>query len=127
MTSPRLPLVLAALFTLSGCGGQAPDYVTMIAPAALNQTLQSQDIFLVDVHTPEQKHIKGTDAFVPYDQVAKYQDRFPKDKATPIYLYCESGRMAFTAAETLYALGYRNLLNLEGGEKAWRHSGLPLE
>jgi len=102
------------------------NYITISADE-LNRTLQNADIFLVDVHTPQQRHIKGTDIFIPYDDVAKHQDKLPQDKNTPIYLYCESGPMGNAAARSLYELGYRNLFNLEGGAKAWRKAGLAFE
>jgi rhodanese-related sulfurtransferase len=89
--------------------------------------MNNGDIFLVDVHTPEQRHIKGTDLFVPYDEIEKYPTKFPKAKTTPIYLYCEGGPMGNAAARSLYSLGYRNLINLDGGAAAWRRAGFDLE
>jgi rhodanese-related sulfurtransferase len=118
---------LAALLIFAGCSFQQPDYVETIAPAELNRLMQAQDVFLVDVHTPEQRHIKGTDLFVPYDAIAKHQDQFPQDKNTPIYLYCEAGPMGNAAARALHDLGYRHLVNLEGGARAWESSGLTFE
>ena len=35
--------------------------------------------------------------------------------------------MGNAAARSLYELGYRNLINLEGGTKAWKKAGLALE
>jgi len=119
--------VIAMLVCIAGCNFQKPDYVKTISADELNRVLQNADIFLVDVHTPQQRHIKGTDLFIPYDDVAKYQDKLPQDKNTPIYLYCEGGPMGNAAARSLYELGYRNLFNLEGGAKAWRKAGLAFE
>ncbi len=119
--------ILAAILVLTGCMFQKPDYVKMITATDLNRLMQKQDIFLVDVHIPEQQHIKGTDLFVPYNEIEKYKDKFPKDKNTPIYLYCEGGPMGNAAARSLYELGYHNLTNLEGGAKAWRKHGFAFE
>ena len=106
---------------------QKPDNLKAITATELNQIMQNEDIFLVDVHTPEQQHIKGTDLFIPYNEIAKYQDKLPKDKNTAIYLYCEGGPMGNAAARSLYELGYRNLTNLDGGTNAWKKAGLDLE
>ena len=106
---------------------QKPEYVKSIRPAELEEIMQKEDIFLVDVHTPEQRHIQGTDAFIPYDNIENNRGKLPEDKNTPIYLYCESGPMGNAAARTLYDLGYRNLVNLEGGANAWRKAGLAFE
>jgi len=118
---------IAFIVIVTGCNYQQPDYVKVITATELNQLMQKEDIFLIDVHTPEQRHIKGTDLFIPYNEIDKYQDKLPKDKNTAIYLYCEGGPMGNAAARSLYELGYHNLTNLQGGEGAWRESNLPLE
>ncbi|MDD2737686.1 MAG: rhodanese-like domain-containing protein [Methylomonas lenta] len=119
--------LFAFSFILSGCMFEQPDYVNPISAAELNNIMQQQDIFLVDVHTPEQQHIKGTDAFIPYNAVEKYQDKLPSDKSTAIYLYCAGGPMGDTAAKTLHELGYQNISNLDGGAKAWQKAGFAFE
>lgn len=119
--------IIAVLLISAGCKFQKPDYLQMISASELNQLMQTQDIFLIDVHTPKQSHIKGTDLFIPYDEVEKHQDKLPKDKNTPIYLYCEGGPMGNAAARSLHELGYRNLTNLEGGANAWRKQGFAFE
>lgn len=119
--------LIAFIFIVTGCGFQQPDYLKMISATELNRIMQNEDIFLVDVHTPEQQHIKGTDLFIPYNEIEKHQDKLPTDKNTAIYLYCEGGPMGNTAARSLHELGYTNLLNLEGGAKAWRKAGLGFE
>jgi rhodanese-related sulfurtransferase len=119
--------VIALILFVAGCQFQKPDYLKMISAAELNRILQNEDIYLVDVHTPRQRHIKGTDLFIPYHDIAKYQEKLPEDKNTAIYLYCEGGPMGNAAARSLYELGYRNLFNLEGGAKAWKKAGLDFE
>jgi len=89
--------------------------------------MQHQDIFLVDVHVPEQQHIKGTDAFMPFYNIADYKKLLPADPQTAIYVYCEGGPMGNAAAKTLYELGYHHLFNLQGGTKAWRKLGYEFE
>ncbi|UOA08539.1 rhodanese-like domain-containing protein [Methylobacter sp. S3L5C] len=117
----------AVIFIVTGCSSQEPDYLKIMPATELKQILQNEDVFLVDVHTPEQQHIKGTDLFVPYNEIKKFQDKFPKDKNTAIYLYCEGGPMGNMAAKSLYQLGYRNLINLEGGTNAWKKAGFDVE
>ncbi len=123
----KLFFLMAFIFIVTGCKFQQPDQLKMISATELNQIMKNEDIFLVDVHTPEQQHIKGTDVFIPYDEIEKYQDKFPKDKNAAIYLYCEGGPMGNAAAKSLYELGYRNLINLDGGTNAWRKAGLDFE
>ena len=123
----KLFLLIACIVILTGFMFQKPDYLKMITATELNQVMQKEDIVLIDVHTPEQQHIKGTDLVIPYNEIEKYQVKLPKDKNTAIYLYCQGGPMGNAAAKSLYELGYRNLYNLEGGAKAWRKAGLDFE
>lgn len=123
----KLLITTTLAILLSACMFQKPDYVKSISANELKQVMEKGDIFLVDVHTPEQRHIKGTDAFIPYDDIENNRDKLPEDKSTPIYLYCEGGPMGNAAARTLHELGYHNLLNLEGGAKAWRQAGLAFQ
>ncbi len=128
-TTSVYPLALLAMFTLiiSGCPYQKPDYLKMISPAELNQLMQAEDIFLVDVHTPRQRHIKGTDLFIPYNKVEQHIDKLPSDKNAAIYLYCAGGPMGNAAARILHDLGFSNLSNLEGGAHAWGKAGYAFE
>jgi rhodanese-related sulfurtransferase len=119
--------ILVFIFIITGCMFQWPEYLTVITATELNRIMQHEDIFLVDVHTPEQRHIKGTDFVIPYNEIEKYKSKFPADKDTAIYLYCEGGPMGNAAAKSLHELGYRNLINLEGGTNAWKKSGFNVE
>ena len=112
---------------LSGCGFSKPENLKMIGPHELKTLMDHNDILLVDVHVPEQNHIKGTDQFVPFYRVEKYLDKFSQNKSDPIYLYCKTGLMANWAARTLFDLGYTNVYNLDGGIEAWKKSGLPVD
>lgn len=122
-----LLLLTAVIFIVTGCSSQESDYVKIIPATELMQILQNEDVFLVDVHTPEQQHINGTDLFVPYNEIEKFQDKFPRDKNTAIYLYCQGGPMGDAAAKSLYKLGYHNVINLEGGTNAWKKAGFGVE
>jgi|SRR3989344_4474584 len=74
--------------------------------------------FVVDVHTPEQTHLPGTDVFIPYTDLEARRDELPTDTATAIAVYCRSGAMSQTASETLQRLGYQRIYNLTGGVEA---------
>ncbi len=118
---------IVLIFMVTGCQFQQPGYLKMLSPIELHDILQKEDIFLVDVHTPQQRHIKGTDLFIPFNEIDKNQDKLPKDKNTAIYLYCEGGPMGNAAAKTLHELGYQNLFNLVGGTSAWKKAGFEFD
>jgi rhodanese-related sulfurtransferase len=49
------------------------------------------------------------------------------NKEEPIVLYCGGGYRSVLAAESLGLMGYTNVLSMDGGIKAWRAAGYPLE
>lgn len=89
-----------------------------ITPAVFEQMNADKDFVLIDVHIPEQAHIDGTDAFIPYTDIA-HSAQLPKDKDAKIVLYCRSGGMSRAAAYTLAEEGYTNIYDLSGGKNAY--------
>jgi len=97
-----------------------------IAVPELQGMLADKDFPLINVHIPFAGDLPGTDASIPYNQIAEHLDQLPADKDAPIVLYCRTGPMSVTAAEVLVRLGYTNVYNLVGGFQAWSEWGLPL-
>ena len=128
-------LVVLALFVVA-CGSapsepegdatgelskNADGYVD-ISAEQLAGMLENKDFTLVNVHIPYEGEIPQTDLFLPFDQIADFQDQLP-DKDAPIVLYCRSGSMSTSAAQDLVALGYSNVLEVDGGFRAWSTAG----
>jgi rhodanese-related sulfurtransferase len=49
------------------------------------------------------------------------------DKDADIVLYCGGGYRSALAAESLQKMGYRRVVSMDGGIRAWREAGYPLE
>ena len=49
------------------------------------------------------------------------------EKDTEIVLYCGGGFRSALAAESLQKMGYRNVISMDGGIRAWREAGYPME
>lgn len=49
------------------------------------------------------------------------------DKQAPIILYCGGGYRSVLAADALQQMGYTAVVSMDGGIKAWRDAGYPME
>jgi rhodanese-related sulfurtransferase len=129
--APALALLVAGVAQAQ----QSPSSTAAAAAPAAYATLDVEqmaaavaapDAFIVNVHVPFQGDIQGTDASIAFDQIGNRLAELPSAKNARIVLYCRSGRMSVTAAETLTALGYTNVSHLGGGFNAWEAAGRPL-
>lgn len=136
-------MALAALvLALGACGGvQKPAEPTAASTAVsqpqstvgyiditakqLKEMLASKDFTLVNVHIPYDGEIAQTDLFIPYNEIAGQLGKLP-DKSARIVVYCRSGPMSTSAAQTLAAAGYANVMELYGGMSAWEAAGYEL-
>ena len=53
--------------------------------------------------------------------------RLTPDQAAPIVLYCGGGFRSALAADNLQKMGYTNVISMDGGMRAWREAGYPVE
>lgn len=126
----------AAVIGLSGCGAAEPDPRTeagagavvadahrLVDPEEFAAVIAEPDRVTVNVHVPFDGDIPGTDLSVPFDQIEQRRAELPADRNTPLAIYCRTGPMSTTAAATLTALGYTDVVELRGGMKAWRAEG----
>jgi len=123
-----LAVALAGLFVYSSSRSEIPDNsqydndVRSVSAIEFAELAKDKDAFLLDVHIPEQSHIPGTDAFIPYDKISQNIEKLPKNKDTQILLYCRSGSMSREAAYKLQEMGYTNVVDLAGGINEYKES-----
>ncbi len=107
---------LPLLLFLVACTTTSP---INLNPPEFKDLISDESVFVIDVHIPEQEHIPGTDAVIPYNEIEKYVSELPKNKRTKIAIYCRSGSMSAESSQTLVSMGYKNVYNLEGGRNAY--------
>ena len=74
----------------------------------------------------EAAHIPGA-RHIPRGQLELRVDKELPDPTARILLYCEFGKISTLAAAMLRTLGYTRAVALDGGVRAWREAGYPLE
>lgn len=96
----------------------------LVGPEEFETALTDQSATVLNVHVPYDSEIEGTDLFMPFN--ALDPAKLPADRAAKLVVYCRTGKMSAIASATLVALGYTNVIELEGGMQAWTSSGRPL-
>ena len=64
---------------------------------------------------------------IPLSQLQSRSAELAKLTARPVVVYCARGQRVGQAAAALAKLGFAGIYQLEGGVKAWKDAGLPLE
>lgn len=107
---------------------KAKSRVTEVSPDEAKQR-QSRGAILIDVreadefangHAKEAMHLsKGVIEM-------KIEKEVP-DTTTSIICYCGGGNRSVLAVANLQLMGYRNVLSMTGGFKAWKEADLPID
>jgi rhodanese-related sulfurtransferase len=104
--------------------GRFDSGVNSVNAVEFTKLAKNENAFLLDVHIPEQTHIPGTDAFIPYNEISENIVQLPQDKNSQILVYCRSGSMSKEAAFELQEMGYTNVIDLAGGMNAYKEANL---
>ncbi len=97
----------------------------------LNAThlINHQDAVLLDVR--ETKELEGgklpNAVQIPLSQLDARAAELAKMTGRPIIVYCARGQRSRMAGAGLAKLGFTEIYQLNGGVRAWKDAGLPLE
>ncbi|MBX7115703.1 MAG: aminotransferase class V-fold PLP-dependent enzyme [Myxococcaceae bacterium] len=64
---------------------------------------------------------------LPRGLLEKHVGDLVRNMATPVYVYCATGKRSAMAADTLIKMGYANVFSVKGGFEGWREHGLPVK
>lgn len=103
----------------------APNFPSL-TPDEFARTITLPDVQLVDVRTPEEfasGHLADAINIDWRDSSFVHQAAELLDKSKTIAIYCKAGRRSHAAAGKLYSMGYKNIVELQGGIEAWQAAG----
>lgn len=95
----------------------------LLVPGDFATAIAEPERLTINVHVPFEGVLPGTDLLIPYDQIRQLASELPSKRSAPLAIYCKSGNMSADAARDLAALGYTDVVELDGGMDAWRASG----
>ena len=109
-----ISLVFLLLLNFS-CAQISSKPITEVSQSELN------NVILIDVRTPEEfeaGHLENAKNINWYDTDFSTQfDEISKEET--VYVYCKMGGRSAKAQHVLDSLGYKNVVNLEGGYDAY--------
>jgi len=126
-TKTVIPILVIVVLIIILIVSQTSASVKEINSDEFEQLIISEEVFVINAHTPYVGEILGTDLNAEnWENMESYLDQLPEDKESPIAIYCRSGRMSGISAQELLDLGYTNIYDLSGGMNAWQKSGRSL-
>ncbi len=114
---------------------QAKQQIENLTPAEVKKELEKGNVTLIDIRESEELKQNGSipgSVHAPRGMLEFYADpslpyhkqEFNRDNR--IILHCASGGRSALAAVTLQQMGYTNVAHLDGGIKAWKEDGMPV-
>ena len=123
------PVALAKDLTKQDLVKEAKSKITEIAPDAAKAEMDKGGVVILDCREPSEYkagHLPGA-VNIPRGLLEfKIEEKIP-DKNSRIIMYCKSGGRASLACCSISPMGYKNVVSLQGGWKAWLKAGYPVE
>lgn len=115
---------------------EAKAQIDNLSPAQVQEELSKGNATLIDIREAEELVANGRiegSVLAPRGMLEFYADETlpyhkPEfDRNKKLILHCASGGRSALAAATLKQMGYTDVCHLDGGIKAWKEAGLPVE
>jgi len=126
MKNTFLSLVCITTLLFTSCKGQTNKSNETIEPKVFAEKITNNDIYLIDVRTPQEyasQHI-GNAVNIDINSSTFESQISSLDKNKPVYVYCLSGGRSARAAQKMNDLGFTEVYNLSGGITKWNAEGL---
>ena len=107
-----------------------------LSPEQVDSELDRQEVILIDIREDNERvqngvipnsvpAPRGMLEFWADPTSAYHREEFDPSRRT--ILYCASGGRSALATDALQGMGYENVAHLDGGIKAWKEGGHPIE
>ncbi len=115
---------------------EAKERVQNLTPEQVSGELQQGNALLIDLRESNEREENGVipgAVHAPRGMLEFWADptspyhREELDPGRRLILHCASGGRSALAADTLQQMGYTGVAHLNGGIKAWKEAGLPIE
>lgn len=115
---------------------EAKAQIDNLSPAQVQEELSKGNATLIDIREAEELVANGRiegSVLAPRGMLEFYADETlpyhkPQfDRNKKLILHCASGGRSALAASTLKQMGYTDVCHLDGGIKAWKEAGLPVQ
>ncbi|HLL40238.1 MAG TPA: rhodanese-like domain-containing protein [Rubrobacteraceae bacterium] len=114
----------------------AKGHIENLTPEQVASELDREDVILIDIREDNERvqngvipnsvpAPRGMLEFWADPTSAYHREEFDPSRRT--ILYCASGGRSALATDTLQGMGYENVAHLDGGIKAWKEGGHPIE
>lgn len=116
------------LNNLFGGGNKALPFEEITPQQVEQKRNGNAQVLIVDVREPyeyAEGHIPGS-KLIPLGQLTAHLNELGS-KDEEMIMVCRSGGRSGQASHQLAGLGYKKVLNMQGGMLAWQRAGLPTE
>lgn len=119
--------ILSLVLTAASCSAQVGK-VKPITNAELRVLMQSRDIQLVDLRTPDETKRGILEGALIMDVLAHdFKSRISTlDRTKPVVIYCAVGGRSASTGPQLLRMGFTEVYELSGGVRQWQMEGYPL-
>ena len=114
---------------IAACGGDSTTAsIELVAAADAASTIESTDVVVLDVRTPEEFAAGHIDGAVNIDfYAADFQMQLGElDRNASYVMYCRSGNRSATTATIMRGLEFTEVDEIDGGILSWVETGLPV-
>ena len=107
--------------------GPAETHAAAQAGEAVLVDIRAGDVLARDGRIPGAIHHQRTVLEWRADPDCPWRDDQIADLEAPLVLFCSQGYASSLAAQTLRALGFTRVTDMDGGFDAWKDEGLPVD